>query len=137
MPSSTRPWTDISRTGTRLRRESSVTPAEEVVGHSIALLIPPELLGQEASIQRQIQNGKTVDHLETVRIRKDGERINVTLMIAPIRNEAGEILGATEIARDLTVQKQSADRPADTDPGHIRSIYSVATSHAQVSIRSR
>ncbi|NTJ66303.1 PAS domain S-box protein [Agrobacterium rhizogenes] len=76
--------------------------AEEVVGKSITLLIPPDRLNEEPMIIAQIQSGKRVEHFETKRRRKDGTLVNISLTISPIRNENGIIVGASKIARDIT-----------------------------------
>ena len=76
--------------------------AEEMVGQSIRLLLPPNLEQQEDEILDQIHRGETVDHIETLRRRKDGAIIHVSLSISPIRDEDGTVVGASKIARDIT-----------------------------------
>ncbi|MFL6713155.1 MAG: PAS domain S-box protein [Sulfurifustis sp.] len=76
--------------------------AEEVIGKSITLLIPPERQNEEPEILARIANGERIEHYETVRVRKDGRRIPISLTISPIRNARGEIIGASKIARDMT-----------------------------------
>jgi PAS domain S-box-containing protein len=83
--------------------------AEEIVGQSILLLIPEELQGEETHILTKIRAGERIDHFETVRVRKDGERLNVSLTISPVKNQNGEIVGVAKIARDIT-QKKNAER---------------------------
>ena len=78
----------------------------EAVGQSIRLIIPPERYPEEDEVLRQIAAGQTVDHLDTVRCRKDGRRINVSLTISPLKTASGEIIGASKIARDITDQKR-------------------------------
>jgi PAS domain S-box-containing protein len=80
--------------------------AEEIVGRSIRLIIPPELHDQEPRILSKIRAGERIEHFETVRLRKDGERLNVSLTISPVRNETGKIIGVAKIARDITQQKK-------------------------------
>jgi PAS domain S-box-containing protein len=80
--------------------------AEEIVGRSILLIIPPELHEEERRILAKMRAGERIDHFETVRIRKDGERLNVSLTISPIRNQAGKIIGIAKIVRDITEQKK-------------------------------
>jgi PAS domain S-box-containing protein len=75
---------------------------EEAVGKSIRILIPDELQGEEDEVLRKIRGGDRVDHYETVRRRKDGTRVLVSLTVSPIRNERGEVVGASKIARDIT-----------------------------------
>ena len=81
--------------------------AEEIVGRSITLLIPPEMLGDETVILSKIRAGERIDHFQTVRLRKDGTRIDVSLMISPVKDDDGKIVGAAKIARDITQQKKS------------------------------
>src|SRR5881394_2946261 len=79
--------------------------AAEAIGKSIRLIIPAERISEEDDVLRQIRAGETVDHLETVRRRKDGQMINVSLTISPLKTESGEIIGASKIARDITDRK--------------------------------
>jgi two-component system, LuxR family, sensor kinase FixL len=79
--------------------------AAEVKGRSIQFLIPPEHPEELPSILQQIANGGNVRN-DTVRIRKDGQRIDVALTVSPIRNALGQVVGASAIGRDITVQKQ-------------------------------
>lgn len=80
--------------------------AEEIVGRSILLIIPPELRDQEPMILGKIRAGETIEHFETVRLRKDGERLNVSLTISPVRNQTGKIIGVAKIIRNITQQKK-------------------------------
>jgi PAS domain S-box-containing protein len=83
--------------------------ADEMVGQNIRRLIPPELQSQEDGILAALRAGRFIDHFETVRMTKDGRRLDVSLSISPIRNVAGEIVGAAKIARDITARKQADD----------------------------
>ena len=76
--------------------------AAEAIGQSIRMLIPEELQGEEDVVLAKIRAGEKVDHYETVRQRKDGTRLNISLTVSPIRNERGEIVGASKVARDVT-----------------------------------
>lgn len=80
--------------------------AGEMIGRSILTVIPPELHHDEAEILRKIQAGERIEHFETVRVTKSGERIDVSLTISPIRDQYGKIVGAAKILRDVTVQKK-------------------------------
>jgi PAS domain S-box-containing protein len=80
--------------------------AEEMIGRPVTLIIPPELHGDEQTILRKIRAGEKIDHFETVRISKSGERIHVSLSISPVRNERGEIIGAAKIVRNITENKK-------------------------------
>lgn len=81
--------------------------AEEMVGHSIMAIIPPEKREEELGILATLRSGKAVEHYETSRLRKDGRRIEISLTSSPIRNPRGEVIGASKIARDITEQKQA------------------------------
>lgn len=78
----------------------------EAVGQSMRMLFLQERVEEESDILRRIGRGERVDHFETVRIRKDGTRIDVSLTISPVKNEHGAIIGASNIARDITERKQ-------------------------------
>ena len=80
--------------------------ADEIVGRSITLLIPPELQDDELMILSKIRAGERIEHFQTVRVRKDGTRIDVSLTVSPIKDEQGRIVGAAKIARDITQQKK-------------------------------
>lgn len=80
---------------------------EEMIGNPIAMLIPPERAEEEPEILRRLQLGERVDHFETVRVRKDGREIHVSVTISPIRNNDGVIIGASKVARDITEQKEA------------------------------
>jgi PAS domain S-box-containing protein len=74
----------------------------DAVGQSIRMLIPDELQGEEDDVLAKIRAGEIVDHYETVRQRKDGTHLSISLTVSPIRDEAGEVVGASKIARDIT-----------------------------------
>jgi PAS domain S-box-containing protein len=80
--------------------------AAEMIGQSITRIIPKDREHEEIEILRRIRAGERVDHFETVRQRKDGTLIDVSVTISPMRDEAGRIIGASKIARDITMQKQ-------------------------------
>lgn len=87
--------------------------AEEVIGKSILLLFPPELANEEATIIDQVSRGERMQHYQTVRVRKDGTRIHLSLSISPIRDSQGHVIGASKIARDITQQiAQQKEREA-------------------------
>jgi len=78
---------------------------EEVIGKSITIIVPPERLSEEQSILERLRRGERIEHFETVRISKDGRRIPISLTVSPVKNRAGEIIGASKIARDISQQK--------------------------------
>jgi PAS domain S-box-containing protein len=79
--------------------------AAEVLGKPMALLIPPERSNEEPTILARIARGETTDHFETVRIGKEGRKIDVSVTISPIRDAQARIIGASKIARDITERK--------------------------------
>lgn len=79
----------------------------EVLGQPITMIIPPALYDEEHEILRRLRAGERVDHYETVRVTKTGERIDVSLTISPLRDPAGRIIGCSKIARDITKAKQA------------------------------
>ena len=81
--------------------------AQEMIGHSIDILIPPERHVDVALIPERIRQGKPICDFETVRLRKDGTRILVSLTVSPIRDAAGEIMAVSSIVRDITLQRRT------------------------------
>jgi PAS domain S-box-containing protein len=82
---------------------------EEALGRPITLIIPPERRGEEDEILAKLRNGKRIEHYETVRIAKDGRRIDISLTISPLRDAEGNLIGASKIARDITDHKRLED----------------------------
>src|SRR6476660_8177887 len=78
--------------------------AEEAVGNPITIIIPPDHLDEEPRILARMRAGERIEHFETIRQRKDGRRIDVSLTVSPIKGPNGEIIGASKIARDITEQ---------------------------------
>ncbi|MBR0566972.1 diguanylate cyclase [Azoarcus sp. L1K30] len=76
--------------------------SSEVIGKPLSMLIPPSRSGEEADAIARISRGERVRHFETIRCRKDGQSINVSISISPIRDRAGKVTGASNIARDVT-----------------------------------
>jgi PAS domain S-box-containing protein len=81
--------------------------ADEMIGRSIRTIIPEERWSEEDEVLRQLRQGNRVDHFETIRRRKDGTDIHVSLTISPIRSAAGTVVGASKIARDITDRRQA------------------------------
>src|SRR5262249_33124566 len=84
--------------------------AAEVVGRSILLLVPPERPGEVPAILARLRRGERLENYETVRLRKDGSRIEVSLNISPMPDATGRVTGASVIGRDLTTRKGSGRR---------------------------
>ncbi len=89
--------------------------AEEVIGQPFALLIPSDRPDELTGIMEQLRRGERIDHYETVRVRKDGRRVDVSVTISPIRDSSGTIRGASSIARDITTLKRAADHQREAD----------------------
>ena len=83
---------------------------DEIVGRPITLLLPPDRLQEESMILDQLKQGDRLRHYETVRLRKDGSAIEVSLTISPIIGAAGQIIGASKIVRDITAERRSRSR---------------------------
>jgi PAS domain S-box-containing protein len=78
---------------------------EEIIGKSILTLIPPELQYEEADIIRKLRAGERIDHYETVRMRKNGERFPISVTISPIRDKSGNVVAASKIAHDISERR--------------------------------
>jgi PAS domain S-box-containing protein len=83
--------------------------SEEIVGRPIAALAPLDRENEMPAILERIRRGEKVDHFETVRRRKDGSLVDVSLTVSPIHDEKGRIVGASKIARDITARKQAEE----------------------------
>ena len=82
---------------------------QEVIGRSISILIPPDLEDEELRMLERITRGESTDHYETVRRRKDGSLVDVSLTLSPIKDAHGQVIGASKIARDITEQKRARE----------------------------
>lgn len=80
----------------------------EAIGRSIMLIIPPERAEEEPKIIERLKRGERVEHFETVRVRKDGTRLNISLTISPVKDATGRIVGASKIARDISERVRQA-----------------------------
>jgi PAS domain S-box-containing protein len=78
--------------------------AEEAIGRPIAMLIPPDRIRDEGAILDRLRRGDRIDHYETVRRRKDGSLIDISLTVSPIRDDSGAVIGASKVARDITAR---------------------------------
>jgi PAS domain S-box-containing protein len=76
--------------------------AAEAVGRSIAIVIPPDRLDEEPKILQRLRRGERVEHFETLRVRKDGSPVKISLTISPVKGSDGRIVGASKVARDIT-----------------------------------
>jgi PAS domain S-box-containing protein len=96
----------ITSWNTSAERLFGYTP-EEAIGQHITLIVPWERRSEEEGILRRLADGERVDHFETVRRRKDGTLFDVSLTISPIRETSGRVIGASNVARDITDRKRS------------------------------
>jgi PAS domain S-box-containing protein len=84
--------------------------ADEVIGKPVNILIPPERDDEEPAILQRIRRGEPVEHYETVRRRKDGSLIDISITVSPIKDASGRVIGASKIARDIAERKEAAER---------------------------
>ncbi|MGA9392353.1 MAG: PAS domain S-box protein, partial [Candidatus Sulfotelmatobacter sp.] len=93
--------------------------ASEAVGKTMWIIMPPGHASEESDILARISRGESVEHFETVRVRKDGKKIDVSVTISPIRDNSGVIVGASKIARDITDRKRAEEalRESETNFG--------------------
>ena len=94
------------------QRVFGYTPAE-AIGHPITMLIPEDRLHEEDMILSRLRRGEQVDHYETVRATKDGRLIDVSVSISPVRDETGEVVGASKVARDISCLLYTSPSPRD------------------------
>jgi PAS domain S-box-containing protein len=80
--------------------------AEEIIGQHITRIVPPELRSEEEGILARLRRGEHVDHFETVRVGKDGRRIDVSVTVSPMRDKYGKLIGASKVGRDITDRKR-------------------------------
>ncbi|MBV8361183.1 MAG: PAS domain S-box protein [Deltaproteobacteria bacterium] len=81
--------------------------AAEAIGQHITLIIPPERHPEEDDVLAQLRRGEKIDHFETVRQTKDGRKLDISLTVSPIKDAQGRIIGASKVARDITLQKRA------------------------------
>lgn len=83
--------------------------AEEAIGKSITMIIPPERLHEEDMVLSRIRAGERVDHFDTIRQRKDGSRLHISLTVSPIRDRDGTVIGASKVARDISTRIEAEE----------------------------
>ena len=86
--------------------------ADEAIGQPMTLIIPAERHEEERDILRRIRLGQRVDHFETVRVAKDGRRVDVSLTISPVHDRHGRVIGASKVGRDISASKRAAEESA-------------------------
>ncbi len=99
--------------------------AEEMIGQSIIRLIPADRQSEETEILRQLRAGQRIQHYETVRVTKDGRHLAVSLTISPVKDDAGHIVGASKILRDIT-QRKEEERKSQNKQRQQRLLYKLA-----------
>jgi PAS domain S-box-containing protein len=82
----------------------------EIIGKPVTTLIPPHKLDEEPTILARLKAGERIDHYETIRKRKDGSLVDISLTVSPLRNSQGIIIGASKIARDISDRKRAAEQ---------------------------
>lgn len=82
-------------------------PKEEAIGQNITLIIPHERRSEEDEILSRLRRGERIEHFETVRVRKDGTRMDLSLTISPVRDSSGKVIGASKVARDISERKRA------------------------------
>ncbi|UVT17485.1 MAG: PAS domain S-box protein [Nitrospira sp.] len=83
--------------------------AQEAIGQPVTMLMPPDRVDEEPGILQRIRRGEKIDHYETIRRRKDGTLLNISLTVSPIIDANGRVIGASKIARDITERKRAED----------------------------
>lgn len=81
--------------------------ADEVIGKPITIIIPPDHLNEEPAILARLRAGERIEHFETIRMRKDGKRLDISLTVSPIKGPHGRVVGASKVARDITARKNN------------------------------
>jgi PAS domain S-box-containing protein len=89
--------------------------ANEIVGKPVTTLIPDDHLDDEPAILARLRRGERIDHYETVRRRKDGSLVDISLTVSPVRDSTGRIIGAAKIARDITERKRTEEALRDSE----------------------
>ena len=113
--------------------------ANEAVGKPITIVIPPDRRDEEPVILEKINRGERIEHFETVRRRKDGSLVDISLTISPIRNSRGEVVGASKIARDITELRKARDgqRVLLREMSHrVKNLFALSGSIVSLSARS-
>ena len=89
--------------------------AEEAIGKNITIIIPFDRRSEETEILRRVRSGERVDHFETVRMRKDGTTLDVSVTISPLRDPMGRVIGASKVARDISKQKRAEEELRESE----------------------
>src|SRR5579862_2219806 len=93
---------------------------EEIIGQPVLRLLPPHRKEEEIDILARLRKGRRIEHFETTRLRKDGALVEVSLTISPVKNERGDVVGASKIARDITAQKVASRKLTEANEALVR-----------------
>lgn len=113
--------------------------AEETIGRPVSMLIPLDRQDEEPSILARIRRGERIEHFDTIRRRKDGSLVDISLSVSPLRNARGEIVGASKIARDVTEHRraQEQQRLLLREMNHrVKNLFALAGSIVMLSART-
>ena len=113
--------------------------AAEAIGQPVFMLIPPDRIDEEPTILARLRAGERIDHYETIRQRKDGSLIEISLTVSPIRGSDGEVIGASKIARDITERRRAEEQQQllIREMDHrVKNLFTVASSVLTLSARS-
>lgn len=113
--------------------------AEEAIGRPVAMLIPRDRENEEPDILSRIRRGERIDHYETIRRRKDGSLVEISISVSPIRNREGRILGASKIARDITERRRAEEQQhllIQEMDHRVKNLFTLASSVVSLSART-
>lgn len=113
--------------------------AEEAIGQSVLMLIPLDRQNEEPEILARIRRGDRIDHYETIRRRKDGSLVEISLSVSPIKNRVGRVIGASKIARDITERRRAEEQQhlLIREMDHrVKNLFSIASSVVSLSART-
>ena len=111
---------------------------EEMIGQSIKRIIPPELQDEEDDILAKLRRGERVEHFDTVRLAKDGRRVDISLTVSPIQDAAGNIVGASKVARDIGERKRHEEmqRVLNELDHRVKNMLAIIQAIASMSLRN-
>ena len=89
--------------------------AEEIVGQSLSLIYPSELAAELAEVREAVRHGESIRHFDTIRLRRDGTRVEVAVSLSPVRDENGQVVGFSSIGRDISERKRVEEEMRRTD----------------------
>jgi PAS domain S-box-containing protein len=113
--------------------------ADEAIGKPVAMLIPMDRQDEEPGILNRIHRGERIEHYETIRRRKDGSLVEISLSVSPIRNRQGRVIGAAKIARDITERRQAEEQKnllIQEMDHRVKNLFALANSVISLSARS-